>query len=101
MRTASDGGDKGASDSRSGGDAASRGDGGALQKHCCFSYRIGFAPGNEDDSGMRGRGCCRGICEDGLIWVEVGTWTHPGNSIVQLKLLYSQPRDLSSSYYSR
>ena len=36
MRTASDGGSKGASDSRSGGDAASRGDGGALQEHCCF-----------------------------------------------------------------
>jgi hypothetical protein len=49
--TASNGGDKGASDGRSGGDAASRGDGGALQEHCCSSYRIGFAPGNEDDSG--------------------------------------------------
>jgi hypothetical protein len=43
LRTADERGSEGASGSRSGGDAASRSEGGALQKHVRL---MGFAPGN-------------------------------------------------------
>lgn len=86
-RTADERGGEGASDSRSGGDAASRSEGGALQEHSVDGLRRAMGSSFEDDSGWAERGVVEGFVRNGLIWVEVEGWTHLHQPIGQLELL--------------
>lgn len=97
MHTEDKGGSEGASDGRTGGDAASRGDGGALQKHVVDRLRRAMGSSFEDDSGWAERGVVEGFVRNGLIWVEVGIRTHPGKRIGQSEPYYYRPRDLTQS----